>query len=88
MIGEWMRRIFLLAGAFILLAGPCMAEQVLTKEQMRDMLGKPGLYVIDIRTEKEWGFTTSKIPGAVHEVRGQQPTWGKKYPKDGTIVVY
>ena len=83
-----LQRAALMAVALLLLAGPCLAEQLITKEQLKDMLGKPGVYIIDIRTEKEWGFTNSKIPGANHEVRGQMATWGKKYPKDGQIVVY
>ena len=83
-----LRRIVLMVVALVLTAGPCLAEQLVTKEQLKEMLGKPGVYIIDIRTPKEWSYTTSKILGAVHETRGEYPTWSKKYPKDATIVVY
>ena len=72
----------------IFLAGPCFAMHVMTKEKLKELLGKPGVYVIDIRTPQQWSYTTTKIVGAVHEDKGGFATWSKKYPKDATIVVY
>jgi hypothetical protein len=88
MVVKGLRRLVLMVGALVFLAGPCLAEDFMTKEKLKDMLGKPGVYIIDIRTPMEWLVAKSKIPGAVHETRGEYSTWGKKYPKDGTIVVY
>lgn len=88
MMTKQIGRILLTIGALLFMAGPCLAYQTMTKEQLKDMLGKSGVYVIDIRTPDQWNYTTNKIPGAIHEKKGEMATWGKKYPKDAVIVVY
>ena len=60
----------------------------MTKEELKPMLGKPDLVVIDIRLEEQWKFSNRKIPGAVHENPTVPDTWMKKYPKDKTLVFY
>ena len=61
---------------------------IMTKEQLKPMLGSQGLTVIDVRVEEQWRFSNRKIPGAVHENPELFFTWVDKYPKRNTIVFY
>jgi rhodanese-related sulfurtransferase len=59
-----------------------------TKEQLRSMLGKPNVVVIDVRTNYDWDKSNVKIKGAVREEGMKFATWLNKYPKDKTLVFY
>ncbi len=61
---------------------------IMTKEQLKPMLGSKDLVVIDIRLDEQWRFSNRKIPGAAHENPTVPSTWMNKYPKDKTIVFY
>jgi 3-mercaptopyruvate sulfurtransferase SseA len=85
----------LLAGVFALALLGAASEKVdvkpaplMTKEQLRPLLGSPDLTVIDVRVEEQWKFSNRKIPGAVHEDPELIVTWEGKYPKASTLVVY
>lgn len=61
----------------------------MTKEQLKEMLGKPEVVVLDVRTSSDWGKGQTKILGAVREDPGKPTqTWAKKYAKDKTVVLY
>ena len=60
----------------------------MTKEQLRPLLGKADVIVIDVRTKYDWDESKVKIKGAVHEEGMKFGSWMKKYPKDKTIVLY
>jgi rhodanese-related sulfurtransferase len=60
----------------------------MTKEQLKPLLGRSDLVIIDIRLVEQWKFSNRKIPGAVHENPTIPDTWMEKYPKDKTIVLY
>jgi rhodanese-related sulfurtransferase len=64
------------------------AARFMTKEQLRPMLGSPGIVVIDVRTKYDWDTSKVKIPGAVREEGIKFGSWMNKYPKDKTIVIY
>jgi len=59
-----------------------------TKEQLRALLGKPDVIIIDVRTNYDWDNSKVKIPGAVREEGMKFPSWMNKYPKDKTLVLY
>jgi rhodanese-related sulfurtransferase len=63
-------------------------SHVMTKEQLRSMLGKPDVIIIDVRTNYDWDNSKVKIPGAVKEEGMKFGSWMNKYPKDKTIVLY
>jgi len=52
----------------------------------RDMDGKKGVMLIDVRTDKE--YNTGHIPGAVHIPLADVGAKAKKIKKDKEIVVY
>ncbi|HUJ69849.1 MAG TPA: rhodanese-like domain-containing protein [Syntrophorhabdales bacterium] len=60
----------------------------MTKEQVRSLLGKPDVIIIDVRTNYDWDNSKVKIPGAVKEEGMKFASWMNKYPKDKTIVLY
>ncbi len=67
------------------------AEKVprMTKEQLKEMLGKPDRVVLDVRAAGDWDKAQMKIQGAVREDPGKgAKTWAGKYGKDKTIVLY
>ena len=63
-------------------------EHMMTKEQLRPLLGKSDVIIIDVRTNYDWDSSKVKIPGAVREEGMKFGSWMKKYPKDKTIVLY
>ncbi len=72
-------------------APPSSVEQVprLTKEQVRDMLGKPDVVIIDIRFIKQYEQSDRKIPGAVFVQPENFDEFVKNHPqKDRTYILY
>jgi predicted sulfurtransferase len=61
----------------------------MTKEQLQTMLGKPDVIILDVRVDREWKESKSKIQGAIREDpwKGIE-SWAEKYPKDKTLVLY
>jgi hypothetical protein len=60
----------------------------ITKEQLRDLLGKPDLVIIDARPIEQWKYSDQMIPGTVYEDPTTIPSWAHKYDKNKKIVVY
>jgi hypothetical protein len=73
---------------------PLMAKDIavdapmITKEQLRSMLGSPDVIVLDVLVQEQWEISDQKIPGALHENPGEVESWATKYPKDKTLVLY
>jgi rhodanese-related sulfurtransferase len=60
-----------------------------TKEELKLMLDRPGVIIIDVRIEDEWKKSEWKIKGAVREDPEKDiQSWAEKYPKDKTLVFY
>ncbi len=60
----------------------------ITKEQLKAMLGKPDLVIIDARPSEQWKYSDQLIPGSVHEDPLTVQTWASKYDKTKKIIVY
>jgi rhodanese-related sulfurtransferase len=81
----------LIMGAVFLLAGSDASAQVprMSKEELKAMLGKPDVIIIDVRQPVDLAKSTMMIKGAVREDPKQEvKSWADKYPKDKTIVLY
>jgi rhodanese-related sulfurtransferase len=81
----------LIMGAVFLLAGSDASAQVprMSKEELKAMLGKPDVIIIDVRQPVDLAKSTMMIKGAVREDPKQEvKSWVDKYPKDKTIVLY
>ncbi len=61
----------------------------ITKEELKEMLGKPELIMIDVRYGKDWTGSKEKIQGAIRkDPKKDAKSWADKYGKDKTIVLY
>jgi predicted sulfurtransferase len=72
-------------------APPLSVEQVprLTKEAVKEMLGKPDVVIVDIRYIKQYEQSDKKLPGAVFLQPENFDEFVKNHPqKDKTYVLY
>ena len=72
-------------------AMPTTVEQVprLTKEAVKEMLGKPDVVIVDIRYIKQYEQSDKKLPGAVFVQPENFDEFAKNHPqKDKTYVLY
>ena len=60
----------------------------ITKEQLKEMLGKPDVVIIDARPVEQWKYSDQLIPGAAHEDPLMVESWARKYDKTKKIVIY
>ena len=69
---------------------PVMSQEVprISKEDLREMIGKSDLIIVDVRTGLDWDASTIKIKGAVREEPDKVDSWIEKYPMDKTLVFY
>ncbi len=78
----------LLSGCYQSMGGERGVSRI-TKEELKAMLGKPDVIVVDVRQSWDWNKSQEKIPGAVREDPEKDvKTWATKYPKDKTLVFY
>jgi len=59
-----------------------------TKEELKEALGKPGVILLDCRPEEQWSTSEQKLPGAIHENPLEVDSWAPKYSKDSKIIIY
>ena len=69
--------------------GKGMDAPRISKEQLRTMLGRPDVVLLDVRIAGEWKSAKEKIQGAVRIDPNQSlDSFVQKYPKDKTLVFY
>ena len=61
---------------------------MITKDELKAMLGNLELVIIDVRYDKHWMASDKKIKGAVREDYNDVKSWADKYHKNRLIVVY
>jgi hypothetical protein len=87
-----MRRLSLILsfGLILLLCAPALSQEVprITKEELKERLGKPDVVVVDVRASRDWKGSTMKIKGAIREEDEKIDSWMSKYNKDQTLVFY
>ncbi len=60
----------------------------MTKEELKPLIGKADVIVIDVRSQGDWNKDQEMIKGAVRESPIDVASWMDKYPKDKTLVFY
>jgi hypothetical protein len=60
----------------------------MTKDELKALLGKPDVILLDVRAANDWKDSDLKIQGAIREEPGQIKSWSKKYSKEQIIVLY
>jgi hypothetical protein len=75
---------------FVLTAATALAAeaQFMKKDDLKAVLEKPEIVVLDVRAGRDWSSSEFKIKGAERAAPGQYAQWAEKYPKDATIVLY
>ena len=93
--GDMKKIMWIALGAFIFnfMAGVAVTAaaaeaQLLTTEALSKMLDDPDVVIVDVRTERDWKTSDSKIKGAVREDPGNVSFWLSKYSTDKTLVFY
>ena len=59
-----------------------------TKEELKEMIGKSDLVIVDCRPVEQWKYSDQMIPGTVHEDPLAVQTWAQKYDKNKKMVIY
>ena len=80
-----------LCAAFVFMAlssAPSAEVPRMTKDELRTLIDKGDVTVLDVRTGRDWKSSEYKIHTAVREDPGQVESWANKYPKDKALVVY
>jgi len=82
--------IVLSLGVALAMVVPAMSQEVprISKEDLKEMLGKPDVVIVDVRTGSDWNDSSVKVKGAVREEPDKVDSWIEKYPKDKTLVFY
>ncbi len=70
------------------LVGAAEGITVISKDQLKEEVAKPGIVVIDVRAPHDWDSARWKIKGARRESPAETGQWMADYPKDKTIVLY
>jgi rhodanese-related sulfurtransferase len=60
----------------------------LTQKELLSKLADPDIVVIDVRSEKDWQTSETKIRGATREQPKEWQSWLSKYPRDRFLVFY
>ncbi len=60
----------------------------MTVDELKAMLDRPDIRIVDVRASSGWEKSKAKIKGAVREDPGAVEAWMGKYSKGGTIVLY
>ncbi len=70
-------------------AGAAEKAPRMTIQQLKDLMGKPDVVILDVRSQSDWEKAQTKIQGAVREDPSKATkSWAEKYGKDKTLVLY
>ena len=61
---------------------------MMTKEELKNILGNIDVMVLDVRYHTHWEMSHLKIKGAFREEQDEINSWIAHYPKKSTIVFY
>ena len=60
----------------------------MTKEELKVLLEKGDVILLDVRSGRDWKSSEFIIPKALRENPGKVASWASKYSKDKTLVLY
>jgi rhodanese-related sulfurtransferase len=69
---------------------PAAAANVplMSKEEARANLGSSALFILDVRTRRQWETSQHKIPGAHWMPKEKIDLWAGNLPRNKTILIY
>lgn len=62
--------------------------QMISIVELNQLLGKPNVMVVDVRSANDWQTSDIKIQGAVRKAPQNYESWARDLPKDKTLVLY
>lgn len=74
--------------AFFVTPAAAQDAKRMSIEELKGLLGNPGVMILDVRSSADWKLSKVKIKGAVREDPEKVDAWMSKYPKDKTLVFY
>ncbi|MDZ7761467.1 MAG: rhodanese-like domain-containing protein [Desulfovermiculus sp.] len=96
-----MRLYHLVLAGLVIWLGACVATQKndlqsaeedgvprMSIHQLKDIMGKKDLVILDTRLFNQWKASQKKIPGAEHHSSFEASEWAEEYDKESTIVLY
>jgi len=78
----------ILLSTFMASAWARKTAENMSVEDLKNILGKSGVVVLDVRSDRDWKLSKFKIKGAIREDPNDFKSWANKYPKDSFIVLY
>ena len=77
-------------GMILAVVLPVMSQEGprISKEDLKELLGKPDVVIVDVRTGSDWNDSPVKVKGAVREEADKVDSWIEKYSRDTTLVLY
>jgi hypothetical protein len=60
----------------------------MTKDELKTLIEKGQVNVVDVRSGRDWKSSEYKIHKAVREDPSQVASWADKYAKDKALVLY
>ena len=60
----------------------------ITKDELKLIIDEPDVVIIDVRSDKDWNSSDTKIKGAVREDYKNIDSWINKYSKDKKLIFY
>lgn len=80
----------ILLAVFVFMGTVSTAAEVprMTIDDLKGVLGDPGVVVLDVRTEKDWETASDKIRGAVRKNPKEVAGWSGDLDETKTYVLY
>ena len=77
-------------GVVLAMVVPAMSQEIprISKEDLQEMLGRPDVVIVDVRTDSDGKESPVKVKGAVREEPDKVDSWIEKYPKNKILVLY
>jgi len=78
-----------MALVFALLSSALSADVArMTKDELRALIEKGQVIVLDVRSGRDWKSSEYKIHTAIREDPSQVASWANKYSKEKALVLY
>ena len=84
----WFAIFLIFCTAAGIVAGDAKEVPRLSANEVKQMLYRPDVVIIDVRKYRNWWRSTHKISTAVREDPSEVDQWAQKYSKDKTLVFY
>ena len=61
---------------------------MMSKEELKTLIGDPGVFILDVRLPEHYRTSPSKIKGAIWLEAKDAARWSRLFPKDKIYILY